>query len=289
MSRRDTPRKIVQMARGLILALGMIAALPDAQAAGAATTTAPATWKGDLDGMVARGQIRVLVVYSKTFFFLDRGRPRGLTHDGIQALDHYVNQKLGRKTVKINFVMIPVRRDQLLPWLLDGRGDIAAANLTITPERAKQVDFAQPFLTDVSELVVTGPATPPLRSLDDLGGKEIHVRRSSSYFESLTRLNATFRQSGKPEIRLRAADENLEDEDLLEMLNAGLIPIVVVDSHKAKFWAQVFDDIRVHEDLAVNTGGQIAWAVRPGSPKLRQMIDGFAKTNREGTLLGTRS
>jgi membrane-bound lytic murein transglycosylase MltF len=138
----------------------------------------------------------------------------------------------------------------------------------------------------VSELIVSGPSAPPLRSLDDLAGKEIHARRSSSYFESLARLNATFRQAGKPEIRVRPADENLEDEDLLEMVNAGLLPMIVVDSHKAQFWAQVFDDIRVHTDLAVNTGGEIAWAMRPGSPKLRQMVDGFVKTSREGTLLG---
>jgi membrane-bound lytic murein transglycosylase MltF len=236
--------------------------------------------------MVARGQIRVLVAYSKTFYFIDRGRQQGITYDTLRAFERHINKTLGRKTLGVHVVIIPVRRDQLLSGLLSGRGDIAAANLTITAERRKQVDFAAPFLTDVSELVVTGPTAPPLRSLDDLGGKEIHARPSSSYFESLGRLNATFRQAGKPEIRVRPADENLEDEDLLEMVNAGLLPMAVVDSHKAEFWAQIFDDIRVHTDLAVNTGGEIAWAVRKSSPKLRQVIDGFVKTSREGTLLG---
>jgi membrane-bound lytic murein transglycosylase MltF len=271
-----------------ILLLGALAVPCHARAADAPVTALPkpGAWKGDLDGMAKRGQIRVLVVYSKTFYSIDRGRQRGITYDALQAFERHVNQKLGRKTVKVNVVIIPVRRDQLLPGLLSGRGDVAAANLTVTPERRKQVDFGAPFLTGVKELIVTGPTAPPLQTLDDLGGKEIRVRPSSSYFESLGRLNAAFRQAGKPEIRVKPADENLEDEDLLEMVNAGLLPIAVVDSHKAEFWAQIFDDVKVRTDLAVSTGGEIAWAVRKESPKLRQMIDGFAKTAGEGTLLG---
>jgi membrane-bound lytic murein transglycosylase MltF len=283
--RRSTPGALLLALIGLIGA----AVLPqDARAADKPATALPipGAWKGDLDGMAKRDQIRVLVVYSKTLYFIDRGRQRGITYDALQAFERHLNQKLGRKTVKVRVVIVPVRRDQLITGLLSGRGDVAAANLTITPERQKQVDFSAPFLKDVSELIVTGPAAPPLRGLDDLGGKEIHVRPSSSYFESLVRLNAAFRQAGKPEIRVRPADENLEDEDLLEMVNAGLLPMAVVDSHKAQFWAQIFDDIRVRTDLAVNTGGEIAWAVRKDSPKLRRMIDGFVATSREGTLAG---
>jgi membrane-bound lytic murein transglycosylase MltF len=85
---------------------------------------------------------------------------------------------------------------------------------------------------------------------------------------------------------VRPADENLEDEDLLEMVNAGLLPMAVVDSHKAEFWDQIFDGIQVRTDLALHTGGEIAWAMRKESPKLRQMVDGFVRTSQEGTLLG---
>jgi membrane-bound lytic murein transglycosylase MltF len=271
----------------LIVLLGAAVAPPAARAA-EKTTTLPTTdrWTGDLDGMAKRGQIRALVVYSKTLYFIDRGRQRGITYEALQAFERHVNAQLRRKTVKVRVVIIPVRRDQLLPWLLNGRGDIAAANLTVTPARQRQVNFAAPFLTGVSELIVTGPTAPPLRTLDDLSGKEIRVRTSSSYFESLARLNASFRQAGKPEVRVRPADENLEDEDLLEMVNAGLLPMVVVDSHKAEFWDQIFDDIQVRSDLALHTGGEIAWAMRKESPKLQQLVDGFVRTSQEGTLLG---
>ena len=148
------------------------------------------------------------------------------------------------------------------------------------------VDFADPFLTGVDEIVVTGPTAPALASLDDLGGKEVFVRPSSSYYESLVRLNETFRVEGKPEITLTQADEYLEDEDLLEMVNGGLLPMVVVDNTKAQFWSQIFDDLEPRPDLAVNTGGEIAWAFRKDSPQLREVVDAFVSTHRQGSLMG---
>ncbi len=243
-------------------------------------------WQGDLDGMIERRRIRVLVSLSKTFYFLDKADQRGLTYELMKAFEKDLNKRLKLKTRKIHMVFIPVRRDELLPALVEGRGDIAAANLTITPERRKLVDFSNPYLEGVSEILVTGPAAPALESLEDLVGREIHVRRSSSYYESLARLNRTFRASGKTEISLIPADENLEDEDLLEMVNAGLIPMIVMDSHKAEFWERIFEDIELRPDLAVNRGGRIAWAVRKGSPELVKEINVFVKKHKKGTLVG---
>jgi membrane-bound lytic murein transglycosylase MltF len=251
---------------------------------GGLKTTEP--WKGDFDRIIERRMIRALVAHSKTFYFVDRGQQRGITYEGLMAFEKFVNNKLAKKTLKVNVIIIPVRRDQLIPALVEGRGDLAAANLTITPERLRSVDFSDPFLTDVKELVVTGQAAPTLGNLDDLAGKEIHVRASSSYYGSLQRLNESFKKAGKASIKLTPADENLEDEDLLEMVNAGLIPMVVVDSHKAQFWAQIFDDIKVHPNIVVNTGGQIAWTFRKNSPKLKAVVNEFVTGHKKGTLLG---
>jgi len=243
-------------------------------------------WLGDFDEMVKQRTIRALVVYSKTFYFLDRGRQRGITYEFLKEFEKFVNNKLKTKKLKIHVVIIPVRRDELIPGLVEGFGDIAAANLTITPERQKQVDFSNPLLSGVKELLVTGPAAPPVTSLDDLAGAEIHVRRSSSYYESLVQLNESFKRAGKPQIELVLADEIFQDEDLLEMVNAGLNPMIVMDSHKAKFWEQVFDDIRVHPDIAVRTGGEIAWMFRKKSPKLAAVVNEFLKGHKMGTLFG---
>ena len=243
-------------------------------------------WTGDFDGMVKRRLIRVLVAYSKTYYFLDQGHQRGLSYDLLKEFEKYVNEKLRTGTLKIKVLFIPVRRDEIISGLVKGFGDIGAANLTVTPQRQKQVAFSDPLLTGVKELVVTGPAAPPVAGVDDLAGKEVHVRKSSSYYESLMQLNRVFKKAGKPPIKLVFADEMFEDEDLLEMVNAGLIPMIVVDSHKALFWEQIFDEIKVHTDIAVRTGGEIAWAFRKNSPKLKSLVNAFVKNHKKGTLLG---
>ena len=243
---------------------------------------------GDLDQMVAKRRIRVLVVYSKTFYFVDRGRQRGATYEGMRAFEDDLNRRLKTGNLRVNVVFIPVGRDELIPGLVAGRGDIAAANLTITDERRQQVDFSDPIATGVNEIVVSGPSAPPLERAQDLSGREVFVRKSSSYHESLLRLNAELQQAGKPPVRLKLAPETLEDEDLLEMVNGGLVRYVVVDSHKAEFWAQIFPKVRLHPEAAVRTGGEIAWAFRKNSPKLRAALNQFVAKHKLGTSFGNQ-
>jgi membrane-bound lytic murein transglycosylase MltF len=243
-------------------------------------------WAGDFDGMAERHLIRALVPPSKTFYFLDGADQRGLIYELLKEFATHLNTELKRKTLKIKVVVIPTRRDRLLPALVEGLGDIAAGNLTITPARQKEVDFCDPHLTGVDEIIITGPDAPTIKTIDDLSGKEIHVRKSSSYYESLLQLNKRFKKSGKPPVKIVPADEYLEDEDLLEMMNVGLIPMIVIDSHKAEFWAQIFRKLRLHPDIKLRSGGQIAWAIRKKSPQLKNVINRFIKSHKKGTLKG---
>ncbi len=241
---------------------------------------------GDLDEMIARRVIRALVTYSETFYFLDGPNQRGVSYESFKMFEDELNKELDTGNLKVYVVLVPVSRDQLLPALAEGLGDIAAAGLTITPERQRQVDFSDPFMTDVNEIVVTGPSAPPLESLDDLAGQQIYVRQSSSYYDSLQGLNRTFEDAGKPLMILKAAEEYLEDEDLLEMVDASLIPIIVVDEYKAEFWDQIFENITLHPTLAVRDRGAIAWAFRKNSPQLAEVVNRFVARNKKGTLMG---
>jgi len=244
------------------------------------------TWTGDYDGMVERRQVRVLVVPNKMFYFIDKGRPRGVNVDLFREFEKYINGKVKTGPRAIRVIFVPVTRAQLIPSLVEGRGDIAAANLTITAERKNQVDFSNPMVTGVKEILVTGPSAEAVQSLDDLSGREIHLRPSSSYYEHVMQLNDTFTQKGKKPIKIVAASEFLEDSDLLEMVSAGLIPMVVVDDHKARFWGEIFEKIVLHPDITVHEGGQIAWAFRKKSPKLAAVVNEFVKGHKKGTLMG---
>jgi membrane-bound lytic murein transglycosylase MltF len=242
-------------------------------------------WTGDLDGIVERGFVRVLTVHNPLYFTFDGKRRLGLAVEMGRLFEEHLAEEIGRVRSP-TVVLIPVARDELLPGLVAGRGDIAAANLTITPDREAIVAFSDPIYPGISELVVTGPAAPELSSLNDLAGTELHLRPSSSYFEHVQALNAERIRQGKAPIPVHPADENLEDHDLLDLVNAGVLPAIVVDSHKASFWAQVFPHVVVREDLAIHTGANVGWALRKNSPQLLATMNAFAKTVRKGTLIG---
>ncbi len=256
-----------------------------------APTTIPleqitAKWTGDLDGMIERRMIRMLVPYSKTYYFVDKGDQHGVAYEMGRKLEEELNARLKTGLLRVQVVFVPVSRDEMLPGLVEGRGDLVVAGLTVTPEREKLVDFTAPGRTKVDEVVVTGPGAPRIARLEDLAGREVFVRRSSSYHESLVELNRRFKAAGKKEVVLKAAPEALETEDILEMLNAGLVKITIVDSYLATFWKQVFPAITPHFDLAVRRDAMTAPAIRKNSPKLEAEIDAFLKRHGAQTTFG---
>jgi len=243
-------------------------------------------WKGDYDAMVKRRLIRVLVPSSKTFYYVEKGRARGISYDVFTALEADLNQKLKAKTLKVHVVFLPVARDELIPRLVEGYGDVVFADLIVTPERRKVVDFSTPMYTKIRETVVTGPGGPDIATIDDLSGKEVFVRRTTSYFEHLQELNQRFAAAGKPPVKIREAPEELEAEDILEMVNAGLVGATVVDNYKAVMWARVFTGLMLHRDASLNVDGENGFMLRKDSPQLKAVLDDFVARNREGTAFG---
>ena len=244
-------------------------------------------WTGDFDGMVTRRMIRILVPYSKTHYFIDKGVQRGIIYDAGVKVEEEVNKKLKTtNATKVHVVFIPTSRDALYDSLVQGKGDIIMAGVTVTPERTKLVDFTIPTKTKVREIVVTGPGAPAIASAADLSGKAVAVRDKSIQFESLQQLNATFKQQGKPPVVIKTVPTALEDEDILEMANAGLLKVVVVDDYYADFWKQILPSITPHPTVAVREEGDLAWAARKNSPKLIAQLNPIIKANGVGTMFG---
>ncbi|MFU8832334.1 MAG: transglycosylase SLT domain-containing protein [Wenzhouxiangella sp.] len=245
------------------------------------------TWLGDLDGMIERRQVRVLVPYSRAFYFLDdRGSQRGLSHSFMEAFEDHLNRELGRGHLRVQVVYLPVTRDRLIPWLVEGRGDLIAANLTVTEARAAEVAFTEPLVRNVREVLVSGPSANPLSTLEELSGRSVLVRPRSSFFESLTDLNRRFQAENVPLIHLEPAPGHFEVNDVLEMVSAGVVDHAVADDYLADFWSRVLPDLEVHSDIVLREGADIAFAVRQGNGELKAMLDDFLETHRSGTLFG---
>ena len=252
----------------------------------ALTAAMLAPWTGDLDGMVQRGFVRVGVGNEPMYFSYDGPTQKGLTVDAAREFEKHLRQTLGPEAANLTVTLAPLPRDELIDALVAGEVDILAANLTITPARQARVDFARPILTKVAEVVVTGPSAPPLATLDDLTAITLRLRPSSSYFEHLLALNETRIAQGLAPIPVEPADENLEDIDIAELVDAGVLPAAVIDSHKARLFVEIYDNLTLHPGLAIHEGGVIAWAIRKGSPQLMEALNSFQATAKKGTELG---
>ncbi len=243
-------------------------------------------WVGDFDAMVKRRVIRVLVPYSKTFYYVEKGRARGVSAEIIDALEAEINKDLKSRTLKVKLVALPVARDELLPKLVAGYGAVVIADTSITPERQAKVDFSKPMFPRIDEVVVTGPGAPAIDKLDDLAGKEVYVRPDTSYWEHLTALDKRFVAEGKLPIRLRAAPDEFEAEDILEMVNAGLVPITVIDRYKARMWQPVMKSLSIRDGARVSEDNDYAFMLRKGSPQWKAVLDRFVTGHARGTAFG---
>jgi len=236
-------------------------------------------WTGDFDKMLARRMIRVYSPFSRSLYFNDNGRERGIAVELVRDWERYLNIKYAKQLGKrpLTIYIMPATRNNLLPDVKNGLADVGIGNLTVTDERLKEVDFVpgDEGRRTISEVVVTGPKSPELKSLDDLSGKKVHVRKASSYYDSLQQLNERFKSENKPGVELILVPDALEDEDLMEMLDAGLVELQVVDDWKANMWAQTLPKITVRKDLVLRSGAKTGWAIRKDSPQLAAEIDDF--------------
>ncbi len=243
-------------------------------------------WQGDLPEMIDRRMIRALVPWSDSYYFLDGPEQQGIAFEALKVFEKWLNEQLGSGTVRMHVVILPVRRDQMLHFIAEGRGDLAMGGVTITEQRQELVDFTDPTSKEVQEWLVEAPSSERVDGIDDLSGREVHVRASSSYWESLEKLNADFRQRGLPPAVLVAADEYLSTEDLMQMANADAIPYTVADHPIAQYWAEALVNIRVRDDIVLRRGAHFGLALRKDSPEFKALLNRFVEKNRQGTLTG---
>jgi len=240
----------------------------------------------DLDGMEKRGNIRALVMINPIGFFYDNGKPMGIMYDALRALETYVNEKLKTGSIKVEVTFIPVRPDQLEAALTEGVGDVVAYSIVITPERKKLVTFTVPIATDVKQVVVSVPKFGSVSSLESLGGKEIYANPLTVPYQALQQINDKLQKAGKPLIVIKPADKYLLEDDLVQMVNAGLIPATVTIASRAELWSEVLHHLTIHPQPVIAGGEQVAWAVRKNNPQLKQLLDEFIAPRAVGSSFG---
>lgn len=245
------------------------------------------TFIGDLEQIRDRRILRVLVSYNRTnFFHTDKGE-RGLEHDLMIAYENYLNRGPRKERYKTHIVFLSKPFNQLIGALAAGEGDIIAAGLSITPERQQIVNFTDPYIKNVNEILVSNENADPITRIEDLSGKQMVVVANSSYVINLQKVNQALGGLGLEPIEIIQANDLLEAEDILEMVNAGLFDYTVVDNHIANIYQKAFTHIRLHHNFILHHDSEIAWAINKNLPKLKASLNTFIENYaRPGRFLG---
>jgi membrane-bound lytic murein transglycosylase F len=231
----------------------------------ALTTHAKKLNTGDLDQIKKRGSLRMLTRNNAVSYFLHQGKQRGFDYELMKMFARDQGLRLD--------VIVPSDASEMLPWLLEGRGDIAAAQLTITEERKKTIAFSEPYLL-AQEVLVQHARDPPITKLEELSGKTIHVRKSSSYHSTLAPLATRYH------FTVVDAPEDQETEQLIGMVGRKEIPLTVADQNIAAVELTYRNDVQT--TLVVQADRQIGYGVRPGNQALRAALDAFVKKKHRG-------
>jgi membrane-bound lytic murein transglycosylase MltF len=240
---------------------------------------------GDLPEIRKRGELRVLVPYNHTEFYVSRGSPHGYVYETMMAAQKFLNRKVPRKAPHLSILFVPTPTERLLPDLLAGRGDVAAGLLLVTPERREVVSFTRPIVTGVDEIVVRHADAPALASLDDLAGKTVHVLAGTSLATHLRDLDRRLVAAGKAAIRIVELPPPATREAVLRMVDDGDADYAVATDLLARLWSGVLPGLRLQPELTLASDEAIAWAVRPGNPQLLAALDAFlSQKGREATL-----
>jgi membrane-bound lytic murein transglycosylase MltF len=241
-------------------------------------------WRGDLDGIAKRRILRVLAAPDKLGFYFDGSEIHGALYEFCREFERFLNHKLNTGNLAINLHFVPMGRDMLLPRLSEGYGDLVATLIVTADHTQFAVDFTDPILDGARAVIVSGPGVQ-LSRLEDLSGREVYYFRNTILFEKLTRLSEDLQRAGKPPIRLLDAPSDLQLDDLLEMVNAGLVPITVAEDKIAHYWAKVLPNLNIHSDIVVSES-PLAWAVQQNTPQLKSMVNEFLRDHKVGTIFG---
>ena len=241
---------------------------------------------GDLDGLMKRRFIRVLVVADRTSIMFDGAQMRGLMYDSLREFETWLNRKYQTGKSPVALVFQPVDRDHVVEALGEGRGDIVGKPVAIEETWKEYGDFTAPVREHISYVVVTGPNSPALPNIEDLSGKEVYLHKASTFYLAVERLNERFKREGRAPVLVNEADPNLGEDDILEMLNAGLIGLTVARDLNAAFWSKIYTNIHPHPELVVASGESNAIGVRKNCPQLVATLNEFLKDHREGTAYG---
>ena len=239
-------------------------------------------WLGTYSQMLQRGVIRVAVPYDRTIYVNDKGVPKGVAIAMAKGMQAWINQQHAQELQGKNVVvkLIPSNTADLLDTLSSGKADMVIGDIGLYEHLPsnQNIVLRHAVKTD-REVLVSGPSSAPLSRIEDLAGQTVYGGRNTNFRSTLEEINTKLRHQNKPPVNIIAPVGTLDGEDLLEMVDAGLIPYVIITSWKAELWQSIYKNMVIHDDIASKDVGWIGYAIRKSNQDLDDDIAGFVASN----------
>ena len=223
------------------------------------------TFTDDLPGLKERRRLRMITRNNAMTYFIYRGQQIGFEYELIKRFASQHDLRLE--------IVIPNSHAELLSYLNEGKGDVVASAMTITEERQEQVAFTLPY-NEVSELVVVHADDDSIASLQDLAGRTIHVRASSSFYTTLMALRDSIKG-----LEIAIVPDNIETEDILAGVEEGIYDLTMCDSHLLDIERAY--GRRLKAALSIKPSA-LGWAVRKDNTELLAALNEYIKEEKGG-------
>ena len=224
-------------------------------------------YRFDIQEIRKRGVLRVLTRNSGSTYFIHRGAQLGFEYELVSKMAKDLGLRLE--------IVIPPDRESLFTYLKEGKGDLIAAGLSITPERKENYLFSRHYNV-VDELLIVPSSDKKTKSIADLSGDKISVRKSSSYFQTLVRLQEIHG------FEIDEVPETMETEEILAAVGRGELDATVADSNIVDIELTYNSRVRSVQSLAGPV--RIGWAMRKDQPGLKTIVDRWIAKNYRSTF-----
>ena len=261
----------------LLLALFISGSFTSAQSSNLATVGSE-VWTGTYEQMLQRGLIRVAVPYDRTIYVNDKAVPKGIAVQMSKAMQAWMTRQYAAelKGKALVIKLVPTQYADLLSSLTAGKADMVIGDLGLyhPSKNAHEYLLHHAYKLD-REVLVSGPSAIAIRSTEDLAGQTVYGGRNTNFPSTIQEINTGLRNKGKPPVNILSPLGTLDGEDLLEMVDAGLIPFVIISDWKAKLWQPIYKHMVIHDDIFTKDAGWIGYGVRSSNQDLSEAINSF--------------
>jgi len=263
----------------LLLMLGLIPVGPAYARVPGPQQNVPVSKARDLEQVRGSKVLRVLVNQSRNSSGEVKGEPVGIEYYRLRALEHYLNARAGDGQ-QVRIKLIPRAKEQLLGALQRGEGDLAAPGELLDPAVVGGVSSSAPVLDQVPLWLVGRKGERSFSRVEQLSGRTVALTSASAAGALIQQVNQQLALRKRPPVKIEWVDSTLAVEDVLEMVQAGIYHLTVVERPIAQRWARVMPQLRLDTRLQLGQPQAMRWYVRRDAPMLLATVDRFLQGYR---------